>query len=136
MNKICPPPWVPTDPSWVPAPQNNFFFETPYSFVELNTALGPKRINSAPGMDGLDFEIIKNLAIKFRLILLDIFNEMHLNSDFPHSWKYSYIHFVKKTDSKSLRPISLTSCLGKLFKTLLKSRLQWWTETNELIPNC
>lgn len=85
-------------------------------------------------MDGIDFEIIKNLPIKFKLLLLDTFNQMYLHNNYPPSWKQSFVHFIKKADGNSLRPISLTSCLGKLFETLIKNRLQWWVESQNIIP--
>lgn len=59
---------------------------------------------------------------------------MYTTNNYPTDWKHSYIHFVKKQDGKSVRPIILTSCLYKLFETLVKNRLQYWTEHNNLLP--
>ena len=58
---------------------------------------------------------------------------MQQNNEFPNSWKEAYIHFVPKADG-SLRPIALTSSLCKLYETLVKNRLQWWVEFNDLLP--
>ena len=33
------------------------------------------------------------------------------------------------------RPISLISCLGKLYERLVNNILQWWVESNSLLPN-
>lgn len=46
----------------------------------------------------------------------------------------SYIHFIKKSDGKIVRPIALSSCLCKLFETLVKNRLQYWVKHNNLLP--
>ena len=86
-------------------------------------------------MDGIDFDIINRLPNKFKLLLLDIYNEMYEKMDFPDSWKEVFVHFIDKPDGDSVRPISLTSCLCKLFETLVKNRLQWWAEVNNLIPS-
>ena len=59
---------------------------------------------------------------------------MFTTGDFPLEWKQSYIHFIKKSDGKSVRPIAFSSCYCKLFETLIKNRLQWWLEHNNLLP--
>lgn len=46
-------------------------------------------------MDGIDFDILKKLLIKHKLLLLNIFNNMFDNNDYPYSWKCSFVHFMK-----------------------------------------
>ena len=133
LNKIS-PPWVQTNSNWLPTCQNNSFLDTPFSLSEFTAALQLKENNFAPCIDGIDFEIIKNLPINYKLILIDIYNEMYQSNSYPNTWKTSFVHFIAKVDRKSFRPISLTSCLCKLFESLIKQRLQWWAETNNLIP--
>lgn len=60
---------------------------------------------------------------------------MYATSIYPPKWKESYIHFIKKSDGRNVRPIYLSSCLSKLFETLLKNKLQWWAERNNILPN-
>ena len=50
-------------------------------------------------------------------------------------WSNTFIHFIPKSDGVSYRPIALTSCVCKLFETIVKNRLQWWAEKNSLIPS-
>ena len=76
---------------------------------------------SSPGIDGIDYEIIHQFPIKFKLILLDIYNEMHTNSNFPSSWNESYIHLIPTSNGNKVRPISLTLCMCKLYETLIKN---------------
>lgn len=134
LTKLC-PPWAQTNPSWLPPSSPNDFFDLHFTFSELNAALENKKIKSASGIDGIDFEIVKNLPLKFKLLLLDIYNLMYQKNNYPQSWKESFIHFIKKPDGNGLRPISLTSCLCKLFETLIKNRLQWWAESRNLLPS-
>ena len=123
LDKIC-PPWVATDPNWLPPCQTNEFFDGLYTFSEFNIALDAKNIKSAPGMDGIDYEILAEIPIKYKLLLLDIFNAMHVNEEFPPDWKQAFVNFINKNNGQSVRPISLTSCISKLFETLSKIRLQ------------
>uniref|UniRef100_A0ABD2W5Y8 Reverse transcriptase domain-containing protein n=1 Tax=Trichogramma kaykai TaxID=54128 RepID=A0ABD2W5Y8_9HYME len=86
-------------------------------------------------MDGIDYFIIKKLNDKYHLILLNIFNEMLSTQCYPDEWRNSFLHFIPKANGSSLRPIALTSCLGKLFETLVKGRLQWWVEYKNILPD-
>lgn len=133
LNKIS-PPWAYTDPNWIPPCNKNEFFDTPFDFTEFNIALNSKNTKSAPGVDGIDYEILNKIPIKFQLLLLDIFNEMYKTTNYPLNWKTSFVHFIDKPDGQNVRPIALTSCLCKLFESLIKNRLQWWSEHNNLIP--
>lgn len=42
------------------------------------------------------------------------------------------VSFLK--NGESVRPIALTSCICKLFETLVKNRLQCWCESNDILP--
>ena len=132
-DKIC-PPWCSTDPEWIPDTESNEFLSSIFTFAEFNLALDNKNSRSSPGLDGIDYQTIKNLPNKYKLILLDIFNEMYVTNSYPLDWKNTYVHFVKKNDNKSIRPISLTSSLCKLFETLIKNKLQFWVETQNILP--
>ena len=46
-------------------------------------------------MDGIDYQLMQQLPLKYRLIVLDIFNAMYVASDFPGSWKESFIILIK-----------------------------------------
>ena len=59
---------------------------------------------------------------------------MFTNNDYPPTWKNSYIHFIDKPEGKCVRPIALISCFSKLFESLIKNRLSWWCEYNNILP--
>lgn len=134
LDKIS-PSWCATNPDWIPDCVENDFLSMPFTYSEFNLALCNKKTKSSPGMDGIDYFIIQQLPIKYSLILLDIMNEMYIKSDFPENWRKSYVHFIEKTDGKSVRPIYLSSCICKLFETMTKNRLQYWVEQNNFLPN-
>ena len=134
LNKIC-PPWCETNPNWFPKCKSNSFLDQPFDPVEFNSVLVNKKNTAASGLDGIDYEVIKSLPIDYRLILLEIFNEIYRTDSYPKSWQESYIHFINKPENKGVRPIALTSHLGKLFESLIKNRLQWYCEDQNIMPN-
>lgn len=122
------------DPNWLPLCEENTFLSSQFTFSEFNLALDSKKIQFSPGINGLDYELLQRLPINYKLILLDIYNEMYRTSKYPENWKSSYINFIKKGDGKGVRPISLGSCVCKLFETLVQNKLQYWVEKNDMIP--
>ena len=104
LNKIC-PPWCPTDPEWLPSCQNNEFLSSTFDFYEFNTALSSKNSRSACGMDGIDYDVLQKLPVTYKLILLDIFNEMYLLAHTPQT-------------GKNLTSISLTNRMEKVYDQL------------------
>ena len=94
-----------------------------------------KKNTAASSLDGIDYEVIKSLPIDYKLIFLDTFNEMYQTNSYLKSWQKSYIHFINKAENKGVRPIFLISHLGKLFESLIKNRLQWYCEDQNIMPN-
>lgn len=96
LDSLC-PPFVISDPSWLPPGHEDQFLDSPFNFVEFNTALESKNESSACGMDGVDYFVLKALPIRYKLLLLDIFNEMYLTGLFPPDWKKSFTSLVNQT---------------------------------------
>lgn len=114
-------------------PQSNEFLDRPFTFAELNQAINSRNCSSGSGPDGIDYYSIVRLPVKYRLILLDIYNEMFESGDYPEDWKFAYVHLIKKPTNDGLRPITMTQCLCKIFEIMMKNRLQWWCENNGVI---
>ena len=73
--------------------------------------------------------------------LLHIFNLSWSSHSFPSIWKTSSIIPIHKMgkplDSPaSFRPISLTSCVSKLFERIMLSRLLFFLEPNSILSPC
>lgn len=113
----------------------NSFFDKPFTFAELNLAIDSRNTSTGSGLDGIDYYTISRLPIKYKLILVDIYNEMLCTGEYPNDWKNAYIHLIKKPDSSGLRPITMTQCLCKIFEIIMKNRLQWWCEHNGIISS-
>lgn len=58
-----------------------------------------KNIDFSLGTDGIHFETIKNISIKYHILLLDIYNEM-LNTRFCPNLGVIFVHFIDKPDGK------------------------------------
>ena len=85
--------------------------------------------------------VLKHLPEPAQLLLLSLFNRSWHSHTFPSCWKPTTIIPIHKpgkpTSSPSFfRPISLTSCISKLFERLILSRLTFHLESNHLLSTC
>jgi hypothetical protein len=106
---------------------------------ELTSALGLCK-NLSPGMDNVRFAHIRCLPESVLEFLPGLYNDslISLNSQTPVDWKRTRIVTVLKpgTDpalADSYRPISLLSCIRKLFEQKLLVRLELWAEKSEIL---
>ena len=80
--------------------------------------------STAPGEDGLTYEIINCLITMENSPLLDLFNLSYHNGRLPVKWKTALIIPIPKGNGE-FRPISLTSCLCKMMERLVHGRLMY-----------
>lgn len=74
-----------------------------------------------------------------KLYLLHIFNEIFASGHIPRQWRSIRIIPISKVSinhETKLRPISLISCICKLFHLLIGKRIEWFVESNKILsPN-
>lgn len=109
-----------------------------FDLDELLASLQNKK-NSSPGPDYIPYSVIINMPMNVKKILLHIFNQVWLSKVIPESWKIQTVVPILKPNKdpnciQSYRPISLTSCFSKVFESMLKNRLEWFIENNNIIP--
>ena len=96
--------------------------------LDNNKASGPDLINPRLLKEGSEF-----LATK----LCHIFNQSLTSSHFPSSWKLANVVPVfkkgDKTNSANYRPISLLSCIGKVFEKCVFKHLHNYLVNNNII---
>jgi len=94
--------------------------------------------NKASGIDKILNEHIKTTFSKMKHIFVKLFNIVLNTGLIPETWTTGMINpiFKDKGDPKcaeNYRPITLLSCLGKLFTAVLNIRLQKYADTNNII---
>ena len=98
--------------------------EQDITIEELNRVINEAGNNKAAGNDNIPYELIKNLGPKARSMILHIFNKCWSGEPIPRQWLTANIKTLLKEgkdpkDTTSYRPISLTSCLGKLLEKVI-----------------
>ena len=113
-------------------------FCSPFTLAEFLAAASNLSSSTATGPDKVAYPMLKHLPRSGMDFLLHIFNLSWSSHSFPSIWKTSSIipiHKVgKPLDSPaSFRPISLTSCVSKLFERIILSRLLFFLESNSIL---
>ena len=113
-------------------------FCSPFSLAEFLAAASNLSSSTATGPDKVAYPMLKHLPRSGMDFLLHIFNLSWSSHSFPSIWKTSSIIPIHKTgkplDSPaSFRPISLTSCVSKLFERIILSRLLFFLESNSVL---
>ena len=116
----------------------NKLFEEDFTLAEMNKCLRKLKPRKSPGPDNIHNEMLIHLGNQGKMILLYFFNLTWKSGKLPLSWKNAVIKPILKKgkpaeDTKSYRPISLTSCLGKICERMVNERLYWWLESNKLL---
>jgi len=98
---------------------NNSLFEEDFTTMELRQALGKLKPKKTPGLDKVHNEMLRELGPRGKEVLLRLINKTWRTSKVPKAWKTALITPLLKSgkppgEAKSYRPISLTSCIGKL----------------------
>jgi len=114
-------------------------YNLPFSIDELSNALDQSK-DTASGPDNIHYQLIKNLPLLSKQILLQSFNNMWDSDNFPSTWRQATILPIPKpgkthTDPSNYRPISLTSCLCKTFERMINNRLIWILESKNILNN-
>ena len=108
---------------------------------DLDELLSATKSSSAPGNDGVSYGVMKLLSNSSKKIICDLINLCLLQNVFPKAWKEAKVTMVPKPgrDKKlaaNYRPISLLSCIGKLYERYIyKYLLQELHSKNFINPH-
>jgi len=117
-------------------PPNSSELDSAITPEELDTAVLKLKNNKSSGNDRILNEMLKSGKMLLKEPILHLFNTCLQNGHFPQEWSVSHIVPIHKSGDTSLpdnyRGISIISCLGKLFSSILNSRLVKYAEHNNL----
>ena len=102
---------------------------------EVKKCIHKLKGNKCPGPDNILNRFLKYSPQNILELYTDIFNVILKCGVVPQQWCIGYIRplYKNKGDPNNYRGITITSCLGKPFTTLINSRLGKFVEDMELI---
>ncbi|KAL9967640.1 hypothetical protein ACROYT_G025915 [Oculina patagonica] len=112
--------------------------DAPITAKEIHDQISKLKNKKASGTDAILNEMIKHGRYYLMPSLERIFNDIIENGTFPTEWNIGVIKpiYKQKGDKKSpanYRGITLTSCLGKLFTSILQNRLNKFIEQHDVL---
>ncbi|RVE51902.1 hypothetical protein evm_003522 [Chilo suppressalis] len=111
--------------------------DKPFNFNELQTALCGLK-DSSPGVDGIPYSFLVNSTEKIKHYFLKVVNIFFEQGIIPESWNKQIVIPLLKSgkdprDSNSYRPIALSSTLFKIMEHMIRNRLEWLLESQNLL---
>ena len=102
--------------------------DEPFTLDELKAAVKKLKNNKAGSFDMICNEMIKSSFETLSSQYICIFNSILSSNCYPRVWKQDILGPIHKSGAKddpgNFRGISLSSCLGKFFCSLLRNRLE------------
>ncbi|XP_077543398.1 uncharacterized protein LOC144155674 [Haemaphysalis longicornis] len=109
------------------------------SIEEVRTALHDLNSKSAPGPDRITNSARRNLDDRSIQALAGYYNQCWKTGKLPSQWKKAKMVLIPKPgkppDPDNLRPISLTSCVGKVLEHVVHNRWQKYLEETDAFPH-
>ena len=116
------------------------FMDEPFTKDELKKSVLKLKNNKATSFDKISNEMIKNAFPFMSNCLLLLFNRMLDSNLYPAEWKCDILGPLHKSSCKddpgNFRGIAISSCLGKLFSSLLRNRLETKCLNENIIDKC
>ena len=118
--------------------ESHLSFCSPFSPAEFLAAASNLSSSTVTGPDKVAYPMLKHLPHSDMDFLLHIFNLSWSLHSFLSIWKTSSIIPIHKMGKPldcpaSFRPISLTSCVSKLFERIILSGLLFFLESNSIL---
>ena len=121
------------------SPSNSFLPTIKILSKDVFSALSGLDPTKACGPDGISPVVLKNCASVLEPCLSKLFRLCLSTQSFPSCWKFAHVHPVPKKDDHSqpsnYRPISLISCLSKVFESVLNRKILRFLESHDLLSD-
>ena len=117
------------------------FLDSTITEEEILSAVKKLKNNKSPDSDQVLNEHIVSTIVIFLPLYVMLFNIIYDTGIVPDEWLIVIVKPVYKnkgdpTQPENYRPITLLSCLGKLFTSVLSSRLEMYSHDLNLISGC
>lgn len=114
-------------------------YEMALSAEEILGALKKRNKHSAPGEDGMSYDILKQLKPDMQIKISEMLNEVFVSERIPESWRTTIIKPIPKNkgdplNPSSYRPIALMNVCLKLTNSAVNGRLIEIAELKNLHP--
>ena len=109
-----------------------------FTYGEMWSTIKGKK-DSTPGKDLITYSMFQHLPLGWLNGILHMYNEILLgHSRIPPEWKTAVVSVIQKPNKDpslvtSYRPISMTSCVGKVLESMIKNRIEWLVENHKSI---
>lgn len=112
--------------------------DVPITATEILTTAKEFKLNSAPGEDGISFELLRAWVRKDTHYFVKLYNAWFSQGKFPVELKESWIKPLIKDPKeqptiKNIRPIGLLTTISKHFEMIIDSRLMHHAESKGII---
>ena len=129
------------EPSTQDLNSENLEINGPITETEIRTAIKQLKNGKASGIDDIKNEHMKLTTDTMIPIYIKLFNLVFDTGIIPESWSIGIIKPIYKNKGdpncpENYRPITILSCLGKLFTLILNNRLKDFTEKYDIIDSC
>ena len=127
----------------VPTDQNqpvNESINEPFTVIEIVKHINHLKSNKSPGVDNILNEFLKHCPEELVPVIVKLFNLILDSGKIPTSWTIGIIKAFYKNkgdinDVNNYRGITLLSCLGKLFTSVINSRLYKYLTDSGILGN-
>ena len=113
----------------------------PFRFTinDLRRSIQRLKTKTSSGPEKVSNKLIKAIPVSHYCFLLQTFNAFLVTNTYPPHWKLSKMILLPKDKSAILfvnqtRPISLLSCLGKVYERCFLIHLLQWMTDNAILP--
>ncbi|XP_075165290.1 uncharacterized protein LOC142237772 [Haematobia irritans] len=111
-----------------------------FTLLEFFKILKEKNKPSAAGLDGITYEMVKNLSEEAKRNLLTALNKAWAKCEINEEWRKIKIIPIPKrgkdlTDITNFRPIALLPVLLKILNLMMKNRLNDFLIKNNVLPH-
>ena len=116
---------------------NAEIYNVDFTMSELRDAISSAGSTST-GPDKLHYAFFRQLPENTLQFMLLTLNDLWHKQIFPAAWREAIVIPIlkpgkDKSNPANYRPISLTSCFGKIFERMVGIRLNWFLEENSLL---